>query len=64
MNLTYDQKQTYQCICDSKGYCVCCYILTTTDIYADNVYLASSSKTEEIPIDHMKKIISQLKDKD
>ena len=61
MDLTYDQKQTYQCICDSNGYCICCYVVTTTDVYADKVYMASTNKTEEVPLDNMKKIISELK---
>ncbi len=61
MKLTYDQKQTYQCICDPKGYCICCYVLTITDVYSDGVYMASSTKTQEIHLDKMKNIISELK---
>lgn len=61
MQLTYNQKNNYNIICDSKGYCLACYINTCTEIFGDKVYLASSSFTEEISFDKMKKIIEELK---
>lgn len=61
MELTYKQKNSYSILCDSKGYCSACYSITTTEIYGDNTYLASSSSSEEISLDKMKKIIEELK---
>ncbi len=61
MQLTYNQKYTYNILCDIKGLCGVCYKVTTIDVFGDNVYLSSSSSTEEIPLDKMKKIIQDLK---
>jgi len=61
MELTYKQKYTYNIACDPKGYNLACYIITTTEIYGDKNYLSSSSSAQEIPLDRMKKIVSELK---
>lgn len=61
MELSYKQKNTYQIICDDKGYAGCCYVVNNIDIYADKVYMVSTNTQTQISLDEMKKIISQIK---
>lgn len=61
MELTYKQKNTYQVLCDEKGYVACCYTITTVDIYADKVYMVSTNNQMQISLDEMKKNIEELK---
>ena len=62
MELTYDQKHTYQFICNSKGSCICCNLITTTDFYGDKNYMASTNKSEQVPFEKMKEYIKDLKE--
>ena len=62
MELTYKKKDTYQIICDEKGYVGVCLLIENIDIYSDKNYLVSTSTSQEIPLEKMKKIVSELKE--
>ena len=61
MNLTYNQKQTYQILCDNSGLVGCCYQITNIDIFGDGVYMVSTTTQQQITLDDMKKIVVKLK---
>lgn len=62
MELTYKKKDTYQIICDEKGYAGVCNIIENLDIFSDKIYLVSTSTSQEIPLEKMKKIVSEIKE--
>lgn len=61
MDITYNQTNTYQILCDEKGYSSACYIITTTNIFGDKKFLSSSNAQTQVPLDKMKKIVADLK---